>query len=1130
MEWGLAFALQALLAAFILPIALALAAWRLPTRIQAVMFSGRRSASTGMSPFLLNRLPSLREERTNSRPPSSIERTPRSGSSQDVGIFDPSIRLLPSQERPQQPFGLRGTPRGNPAQKETEAALIEERRALDLLNRTARELSAHHDLKILLQALADVGVELTAADMGTVFYKGRAGGDQPFELQAISGLRRLPVEQSAGELRLAELPFAGEGALRCDDLTSDPELREHCARHLPGETNEIRSFLAVPLVLSSGALMGGVFFGHEQPARFTKRIAEVMAAIASHASMAIENASLLAAAHQEIESRKRTEEWLNASETRFRDFAEVGSDALWETDTEFRVTSYIGDPEATLGLPMSEIIGKTRWEIAMADLDAPEWQEHIDSHIQVRPFERFEFKVTNEKGETRWISSSGRPFHDASGKLCGFRGTATDITARKHAEAGLAQSARQQEAVAAISQLALQQASTEQLFQVAAELIAQTLSVEIVRILELSADERVLRLRGEFGQTANGANQMRAIPLAVCRPLHEALSFSGVVSFSRADLNLVPQQGGNSDGSGLAVAMGDKSDRIGVLAVCAAEPRNFDQSAINFLKSIAFVLAAVSDQRKAEAVLRLRDRALEALDQGIVITDAGRFDNPLIYVNPAFERITSFGKREALGKNIRFLQGPETSAEMVASIRTAIESEEGFRGTVLNYRKDGSRFWNDLTLSPVRDVNGATRHFVGVLTDVTERIELEAQLQQAQKMEAVGHLTGGVAHDFNNLLAVILGNSEILYEETENTELKEIARLVMETAERGADLTQRLLAFGRRQALRPEALQLGEVITSFSGVLRRTLGEQIVLEARSTEKHEALVDRSLFESAVLNLAVNARDAMPDGGTLLIETTDALLSSEEASTELAPGDYIKVTVRDTGIGMNAETLSRAFEPFYTTKDVGKGSGLGLPMVYGFAKQSRGHVAIDSAPGCGTAVHLFLPQAPVDERREAADDPETSNAPKGCERILLVEDEPEVRRFVSKQLSALGYSVTEAEDGRRALEKLGSDNAIDLLFTDLILPGGLSGLELLEEARRLYPHLRAILTTGYTEEFAHFENSVTEPVLKKPYRRQQLAAALRQALDAPLHRTADDPTCMPGCPDTAVAVNRSSTYAT
>jgi PAS domain S-box-containing protein len=1118
MEWDFAFALQAVLAALLLPIVLAVAALRLPTRIQAVMFLGRRSASASLPPLLLNRLAVLRDDRADSRPASSIERAPSSGATRDNTIHAPLIRPVSSREPQQEAFGRRGL--GERAGlKEAEAALIEERRALDLLNRTARELSAKRDLKVLLQTLVDAGVELTGAQTGSVFYKSRAESDQPFELQAISGIRRVPVEQSAGELQFVELPFGDEGTLRCDDLTSEPEARDY-RRYLPSEKNEIRSFLAAPLVPFSDTLVGGVFFGHEQPARFTKRIAEVMTAIASHASIAIENASLLAAAHQEIESRKRTEEWLNASESRFRDFAEVGSDALWETDTEFRITSYMGDPEATLGLQMSEIIGKTHWEIANADLDSPEWIEHIESQTQYRPFERFEFKVTKAKGETRWISSSGRPFQDSSGRLCGFRGTATDITARKKAEVGLAQSARQQEAVAAISQLALQQASTEQLFQAAAELIARTLSVEIVRILELSADERVLRLRGEFGQTTNGASQMRAIPLPVCRPLHEALSFRGVVSVSRSALNIVPQQDGNSEGSGLAVAMGDKADRMGVLAVCAAEPRNFDQSAINFLKSIAFVLAAVSDQRKADAVLRLRDRALEALDQGIAITDAGRFDNPLIYVNPAFERITGFGGREALGKNIRFLQGPETNAEMVAAIRGAVETEESFRGTVLNYRKDGSKFWNDLTLSPVHDATGATKHFVGVLTDVTERIELEAQLRQAQKMEAVGHLTGGVAHDFNNLLAVILGNSEILYEETENAELKEIARLVMETAERGADLTQRLLAFGRRQALRPEALQIGEVIMSFSGVLRRTLGEQIVLETRSTGEHQALVDRSLFESAVLNLAVNARDAMLDGGTLLIETTDVVVSDAETSSELTLGEYVKVTVRDTGTGMSAETLSRVFEPFYTTKGVGKGSGLGLPMVYGFAKQSRGHVAIDSAPGCGTAVHLFLPQAPVDEHREASREEDSGSAPKGCERILLVEDEPEVRRFVSKQLSALGYCVTEAEDGQKALEILRSDNAIDLLFSDLILPGGLSGLELLEEARRLYPQLRAILTTGYTEEFAHFESSVTEPVLKKPYRRQQLAAALRKALDSP-PCSEGDASDAPGCAAAAAA---------
>jgi nitrogen-specific signal transduction histidine kinase/ActR/RegA family two-component response regulator len=389
---------------------------------------------------------------------------------------------------------------------------------------------------------------------------------------------------------------------------------------------------------------------------------------------------------------------------------------------------------------------------------------------------------------------------------------------------------------------------------------------------------------------------------------------------------------------------------------------------------------------------------------------------------------------------------------------------------------------------------------VGIVADDTERIELEAQLRQAQKMEAVGHLTGGIAHDFNNLLAVILGNAEILAEEVADPQLREIASLVMQTAERGAELTQHLLAFGRRQALRPTPLRLDEAIASFSDVLRRTLGEPIRLVTASPgDLPPAMVDRPLFESAILNLAVNARDAMPEGGELSIETATIAAPGAGVPRELAPGRYLRVTVRDTGIGIAADVLPHVFEPFFTTKDVGHGSGLGLPMVYGFAQQSRGHVLIESALGKGTAVHLFLPEAsPSPEAARPA--PEGAEAPGGTEPILLVEDEPEVRRFVARQLAALGYPVLEAENGDAALDLLSRGAEVGLLFSDIVLSGGMSGFQLVERARIVRPSLKAVLTTGYTQEYANFERSGSELVLKKPYRRQELAWTLRAALEA------------------------------
>ncbi len=982
-------------------------------------------------------------------------------------------------------------------EKRARLALLEEQRVLAILNRTAARLNSESDLAVLLRTVTDAGVELIGAEFGALFSGRISPENDHFLLYALSGIGReafdaLPLPREIG---LVGPILTDSRIFRWDDVSRDPKYAEAIASHpLQDGASTVRSYLAVPLVSRSGVVIGALFFGHSQAGVFSERSERIMEGIASHAAIAIEKASLFQAAKQEIETRKRAEALLNKSEARFRDFAEVGSDLLWETDERFRITSIVGDSRSVFGLMEEDLIGRSSWDIAKADVRAPEWKQHILDKETRQPFRNFEYPIVDKNGAVRWISTNGRPYFDENGDFRGFRVASTNIAARKHAEAKLAASARQQQSAAVLSQLALQGVPRDDLYQVAVELVARTLGVELVGILELSGDKRVLRLRAGSGWPSQSVN-IRAVPLDYCPPLARGINSDVPVHFSRRNFNLIPGLQ-NDKGSGVALPIGEKAARIGVLVVCSDGFRAFSETDINFLRAISFVLAADAEQRKAEATLRLRDRALEAIGEGIMITDAAEFDNPLIYVNPAFERLTGYSKEEAVGRNARFLQGIETDKDSVGNIRTAVENEAAFRGSVLNYRKDGTPFWNGLTISPIRDPSGATSYFVGILSDETERVQLASQLRQAQKMESLGHLTGGVAHDFNNLLAVILGNSEILFEELEDPELKATAELVMTTAEKGADLTQRLLAFGRRQALHPEPLELGAVIGSLSEMLNRTLGNQVTLETRSTATQPAYVDRGLFESAILNLALNARDAMPGGGLLTI-ATEVMQSAEGFSGGLKPGAYVRVSVTDTGEGMRQDVLERAFDPFFTTKGVGKGSGMGLPMVYGFVKQSGGHIDIESQVGRGTTVHLYLPVSREAEIRTEAhvELPATG----GHERILLVEDEPQVRRFVSNQLTGLGYCVIEAEAGAPALDILRSDEPVDLLFTDLLMPGGMSGFDLVQQAREFLPDLKVLLTTGYAAETDSMLANVKESILKKPYKKQQLAQALRSVLE-------------------------------
>jgi signal transduction histidine kinase/CheY-like chemotaxis protein len=407
--------------------------------------------------------------------------------------------------------------------------------------------------------------------------------------------------------------------------------------------------------------------------------------------------------------------------------------------------------------------------------------------------------------------------------------------------------------------------------------------------------------------------------------------------------------------------------------------------------------------------------------------------------------------------------------------------------------------------SPVGD---NANHYYGriwTMRDITERRHLEEQFRQSQKMEAIGQLTGGIAHDFNNLLTVILGCSEFIGEEAkENPRLSKMAKMILDAAQRGADLTHRMLAFARRQTLQPKPIDVNRMLANMESFLRRTLSADIDLEViQSGENCTALVDLTQLESALLNLCVNARDAMPGGGKLIIETGIATLDSDyaEQNADVTPGQYILISVSDTGCGISPENLDRVFEPFFITKEVGKGTGLGLSMVYGFIKQSQGHINFYSEPGHGTSVKLYLPKA--DQQSEPSNLDATLIADlQGSEVILLVEDNEPVREFAKTQLLHLGYQVLEAANGKDALAILREHPEIDLLFTDVVMPGGLNGRELAHEARKLYPEVKVLFCSGYAESAILHLGLLNEHVqlLNKPYSRLQVARRIREMLTA------------------------------
>jgi PAS domain S-box-containing protein len=510
-------------------------------------------------------------------------------------------------------------------------------------------------------------------------------------------------------------------------------------------------------------------------------------------------------------------------------------------------------------------------------------------------------------------------------------------------------------------------------------------------------------------------------------------------------------------------------------------------------------LGGVRGNRLHEA-LRNRERLSHAIVDGafdafVLMDERGVIRD----WNSQSERIFGWRRDEAVGRTVRETLVPAAHrdahrdglAHFLATgegplLRRSIE--------VAAQRRDGSEFPAELIIVPIR--HEGRWLFSGFLRDLTERKQAEHELRQSQKMQAVGQLTGGLAHDFNNLLTVIIGGLEIVMDRVHG-ETRTTAESVMRAAERGAALTHRLLAFARRQPLRHEKLDLNAVMLGMQEMLRRTLGETIDLQLRLEPRMApAVADKAQLENAVLNLAINARDAMAAGGRLIIATANTTLDEGYAALnpEATPGDYAMLSVSDTGAGMTPEVLERVFEPFFTTKETGKGTGLGLSMIYGFVKQSGGHVKIYSEPGLGTTVRLYLPRA-EDGTQKLADDPSAVERPGRGEVVLVAEDNEEVRRAAVAHLQGLGYRTIEAEDGRRALAIIESPAPIDLLFTDVVMAGGMSGVALARKARRLRPHLRVLFTSGFGETDQHDGDLEESQIIRKPYRRIELARRLR-----------------------------------
>jgi PAS domain S-box-containing protein len=518
--------------------------------------------------------------------------------------------------------------------------------------------------------------------------------------------------------------------------------------------------------------------------------------------------------------------------------------------------------------------------------------------------------------------------------------------------------------------------------------------------------------------------------------------------------------------------------------------------------------SATSDRLvEADAALRASQQRFQAImDHAPVLVAEKDRDGRYVFVNRAFEKRHGVKAADILGKSAYDLFPAEQADLHVALDEEVVAAKAPVQREITMTTPAGQRTMLFIKF-PHLDAHGNISGVGAIGADVTDLKQAEVQLVHAQKMEAIGQLTGGVAHDFNNLLTAILLNTDVLADRMSDDRLRPLAEATRTAAERGADLTKRLLAFGRRQTLEPRPTDVNALVTGMEHLMRRTLGEHIAITIQAAANlWPARVDPGQLESAVVNLAVNARDAMPQGGSITIETANVELDESYAgmNPDVKPGEYVMIAVSDTGSGMAADIVARAFEPFFTTKDVGKGTGLGLSMVYGFVKQSGGHARIYSEPGVGTVVRLYLPRSDVPAETAGVRPKAASELPTGGETILLVEDDPMVRGHTETQLAALGYRVISAENASEALDRVRNGTMPDLLFTDIVMPGPMNGRQLAERLRERWPGLKVLYTSGFSHGMldAPLGGTVAaKHLLGKPFRRRDLAAKVREVLDEP-----------------------------
>jgi len=551
----------------------------------------------------------------------------------------------------------------------------------------------------------------------------------------------------------------------------------------------------------------------------------------------------------------------------------------------------------------------------------------------------------------------------------------------------------------------------------------------------------------------------------------------------------------------LALPLVHEGKAFGSITTYSGVPETFDDNEMRILDQLSNDVSYGAHALRQRAERERLATAIEQAAEAVVTTD---LQGTITYVNPAFEAVTGYSRSEAVGQNPRLLKSGAHDPSFYKTLWETLLKGATWRGRIVNRKKDGSLYTDEATLSPVRDPNGEIVSYVGVKRDISRDLAMEAQLLQAQKMEGIGRLAGGVAHDFNNILTVILSFSGFILDALpEGHALRADALEIEKAGKRAAALTRQLLAFSRKQVLQVRPVHLNTVLADLDKMLRRILGEDIAM-AQDLAPDLGLItaDPGQIEQVFVNLLVNSRDAMPDGGTVTLRTSNVDFTADEAAQRpgMAPGAFVRVTISDTGIGMDEGTVAHIFEPFFTTKERGRGTGLGLSTVYGIVQQTGGLIEVASKLGAGTTFHLYFPRgaahAPIEQS------PEVVTQLRGREAVLVVEDDEAVRHVARRILESAGYTVLTAASGREAVALCESlSTKIDLVLSDVVMPG-MSGRVLAQRLTALRPNLKILYMSGYPDD-AIARHGILDPgthFANKPVTRVDLLQKVREVLGA------------------------------